>query len=154
MKPAFLALFIFLLTSCGQNNQNPEAAADGGPITRADSLLQEVIDGHDVAMPKMKKLERLIKEGKTALDSLNTLPHSEQAKNGALKQELEATVALLTQADKAMHDWMNGFKYDSLQNNEPLRIQYLEDQKEKVTIMKDAVLGSIEKAEAVLPLKK
>lgn len=139
--------------ACGNSAQQSSSDTDDGPKTKADSLLQEVIDGHDVAMPKMKKLERLMKETTVAIDSLGKLPAAAQKQSSALKTKLEEASSDLSNADKAMHEWMNGFKYDSLQNNEPERVKYLEDQKMKVNQMKDAVLSSISKAEGILGSK-
>ncbi|SDD81893.1 viral A-type inclusion protein [Niabella drilacis] len=153
MKSLFFPLAMVLLMACGNSGQQSASDTGDGPKTKADSLLQEVIDGHDVAMPKMKKLERLMKESSSAIDSLGKLPAADQKQNAALKTNLEAVLNELRGADKAMHEWMNGFKYDSLQNNEPERIKYLEDQKTKVNQMKDAVLSSISKAEGVLGSK-
>lgn len=153
MKFLFFPLAIVLLMACGEGNHSSGAEAGDGPQTQADSLLQAVIDGHDVAMPKMKKLERLVNESKAAIDSLGKLPPAAQKQNAALKTKLEDALADLTHADKTMHDWMNGFKYDSLKDNEPERIKYLQDQKAKVDVMKDAVLNSISKAEGILGSK-
>jgi|GEM_PF-566003 len=153
MKSFFFPLATVLLMACGNNAQQADADTGDGPKTKADSLLQEVIDGHDVAMPKMKKLERLMKESSSAIDSLGKLPAAAQKQNSELKASLEAVFNDLSNADKAMHEWMNGFKYDSLQNNEPERVKYLEDQKTKVNQMKEAVLNSISKAEGVLGSK-
>lgn len=94
-----------------------------------------------------------MKETTAAIDSLGKLPAAAQKQSSALKTKLEEASSDLSNADKAMHEWMNGFKYDSLQNNEPERVKYLEDQKMKVTQMKDAVLSSISKAEGILGSK-
>ncbi|MCD2424617.1 viral A-type inclusion protein [Niabella pedocola] len=152
MKLLFFSVATVLLVACGEGNRTAAEAGDG-PQTQADSLLQAVIDGHDVAMPKMKKLERLMNESKAAIDSLGKLPPAAQKQQAALKTKLEDALADLTNADKTMHDWMNGFRYDSLKDNEPERIRYLQDQKAKVDVMKDAVLNSISKAEGVLGSK-
>lgn len=153
MKSLFFPLATLLLMACGNGTQQSASDTGDGPKTKADSLLQEVIDGHDVAMPKMKKLERLMKESSSAIDSIGKLPAAAQKQSSALKDSLKAVFNDLSNADKTMHEWMNGFKYDSLQNNEPERIKYLEDQKAKVNLMKDAVLNSISKAEGVLGSK-
>ncbi|MBZ4189580.1 viral A-type inclusion protein [Niabella beijingensis] len=150
MKFLFIPLALFLLMACGDGNPAAPADTGDGPKTQADSLLQDVIDGHDVAMPKMKKLERLMKESKSAIDSLDKLPAAARKQNSELKVKLEAAFSDLSNADKAMHEWMNGFRYDSLENNQPERIKYLQDQKTKVNLMKDAVLSSISKAEEIL----
>ncbi|ANH83359.1 viral A-type inclusion protein [Niabella ginsenosidivorans] len=144
MKVVFFPLFLLLLIACGENKNG----AGDGPKTQADSLLQEVLDGHDVVMPKMKKLERLMKASNAAVDSLNQLPAGKQ--NAALKVKMQALYTDLSNADKAMNDWMNGFKYDSFKNNEAARIKYLQDQKARVNEVKAQVLSSIDKADSVL----
>ncbi|MCF3110444.1 viral A-type inclusion protein [Niabella sp. CC-SYL272] len=150
MKMLFFPLAMVVLMACGEGNRPSSAEAGEGPQTQADSLLQEVIDGHDVAMPKMKKLERLMNESKAAIDSIGKLSPEAQKQHAALKTKLEDALAALSNADKTMHEWMNGFKYDSLKDNEPERIKYLQDQKAKVDVMKNAVLNSISKADSVL----
>lgn len=59
----------------------------------------------------------------------------------------------LANADKAMNDWMDGYKDDSAKGNESLRIQYLESEKDKVTIVKDMILHSMQRADSLLGKK-
>lgn len=113
----------------------------------ADSLLQQVIDGHDVAMPKMMKLERLRKEAQNELDSLKKKPTNENATRMAV---LDSTVKNLSYADVAMNEWMEGFRYDSLKNDETARVAYLRMQLESVNKMNSIVISSIAKADSVL----
>jgi hypothetical protein len=153
MKPILFFWSLLFLVACGVNKNQPSADVVEGPKTQADSLLQEVIDGHDVAMPKMKKLERLMKEASRTIDSIEKLPFPLQEQNQELKVALLFSVNDLKNADSLMHAWMNGFKYDSLENNEPERIKYLQDQKTAVNNMKNAVLNSISKTEGVLNQK-
>ncbi|GAB3420129.1 hypothetical protein GCM10027516_16300 [Niabella aquatica] len=115
--------------------------------TLSDSLLQQVLEGHDVVMPKMMKLQRLQKEAAAEMDSLKKLPGNAHKARIAL---LDSTIKNLAYADVAMNEWMEGFRYDSLKNNEPARIDYLKIQLEQVGTMKDIVLSSIEKADSVL----
>ena len=147
MKVVFFSLSLLFLIACGDNKNGSATAADG-PKTQADSLLQEVLDGHDVVMPKMKKLERQMKASQAAVDSLNQLPAGKQ--NVALKVKMQALYTDLSNADKAMNEWMSGFQYDSLKNDEAARIKYLQDQKAKVNEVKNQVLSTIEKADSIL----
>ncbi|MBO9617440.1 MAG: viral A-type inclusion protein [Niabella sp.] len=150
MKSLLFSLVVaVVLVACGEN----QSKAKEQPQSKADSLLQAVIDVHDIAMPKTKKMERLLNESKTAIDSIDKLPSAAQKQNAALKARLEAAHAALEQANTAMNEWMNGFKYDSLKDNETARIQYLRDQQVKVTAVKDLVLNSVSKADSILPKK-
>lgn len=139
---------VLILASC--NNQPAEAEEKK---SQGDSLLEQVIAGHDVAMPKMMKLERLQKQTKAAIDSINKLPAAKQKELADYKIELDSTLKALDHADFAMNEWMQGFKYDSLKNNEAERIKYLQNELEKVNKMKDAVLNGIGKADSLF-LKK
>ena len=136
-----LALITLLAAAC-----NSGGPADSEPQkSLSDSLLQQVLDGHDVAMPKMMKLQRLQKDAQAELDSLKKIPGNTQ--RIAL---LDSTLKNLNYADVAMHEWMEGFKYDSLKDNEPARVDYLKIQLASVNEMKEVVLSSIAKADSVL----
>ncbi len=40
-----------------------------------------------------------------------------------------------------MNAWMDGFKVDTLSDNKELRIKYLQDEKVKVTVVKDLIFS-------------
>lgn len=136
-----LALIALLAAAC--NGGSPQPAEAGKSL--ADSLLQQVLDGHDVAMPKMMKLQRLQKDAQAQIDSLKKIPGST-----ARIALLDSTLKTLNYADVAMHEWMEGFKYDSLKDNEAARVDYLKIQLASVNEMKEVVLSSIAKADSVL----
>ncbi|MBK7098699.1 MAG: viral A-type inclusion protein [Sphingobacteriales bacterium] len=146
MKKLVLLLAItFWLTSCNNNEKNEKNEAN--PV---DKILDEIIEGHDVAMPKMKKLERLQNEIKSSLDSVQKLPETARTKLAPYKSALESTLKDLQNADSYMHKWMDEFGYDSLKDNVDERIKYLKSEAEKVNEMKTAVLNSIQKADSLL----
>lgn len=95
-----------------------------------------------------------MKESKTAIDSIDKLPAAAQKQNAPLKALLDAAHKDLAQADNAMNEWMNGFKYDSLKDNEAARVQYLQNEKTKINAVKDLVLNSLSKADSLLPKNK
>ena len=129
---------------------NSQPAEQGEQKSLADSLFDEVMDGHNVAMPKMMKLERLQRQTKEAIDSIAKLPAARQQELAAYKVQLDSTLKALDYGDFAMTKWMNEFKYDSLKDNEPERVKYLQSELEKVNKMKEAVLGSINMADSLL----
>lgn len=148
-KLFLLLLSVAIFVGC-QTAPSPDAEEEEEPkMTYTDSLLRQVIDGHDVAMPKMFKLERLQKDLNGKIDSLK--------KTSANKESiasLETVVKKLSEADADMHAWMEGFSYDTLKDNEQQRIAYLKGQLESVNKMKDKVLGSIAYADSVLGNKE
>ena len=141
MRFARLTPLFFLLWACNTHTANePEK-------TLNDSLLEQVLAGHDIAMPKMMKMERLQKEAATELDSLKKAGAASHKDRIA---QLESTTKSLEEADKAMHDWMDGFRYDSLKDNPEAREAYLKAQLESVNKMKDLVVSSLADADTVL----
>lgn len=141
MRFYHLAFIAFLGAACNSNTSEPAEPAK----SLSDSLLQQVLDGHDVAMPKMMKLQRLQKEVQAEIDSLKKKPG-----NTSRIALLDSTIKNLSYADLAMNEWMEGFRYDSLKDNEPARIDYLKIQLASVNEMKEVVLSSIAKADSVL----
>ncbi|WP_315819614.1 hypothetical protein [Paraflavitalea speifideaquila] len=81
-------------------------------------------------------------------DSLNKLPVKQQDKT-----YLQALIALqgdLKSAENGMNIWMQEYKDDSAKGNEPLRIQYLESEKEKVNLVKTQILQTLQRADSLL----
>lgn len=146
------SLALLLLFSCNNQGANSD---NGGEEKKSetDILFDEVMQGHDAAMPKMNKLARLQRETKAAIDSLSKLPQAAKKNAAAYKAQLDSLLKDLDYADFAMNKWMQEFKHDSLKNNEKERINYLQSEKEKVNKMKDAVLNSLQKADSIFAAK-
>lgn len=121
------------------------------PQTKEDSLHHEVMEGHDIGMAKMGKLRKYMATIQQQQDSIQKLPAAKQ--DQSYLQTLTTLKDELANADKAMNDWMDGYKDDSAKGNESLRIQYLESEKDKVTIVKDMILHSMQRADSLLGKK-
>lgn len=119
----------------------------------AKALEDAVMEGHDIAMPKSVKIPELEKKVKGMLDSINKLPAKAKVAAQPLKAKLEGLATDLSYAYNAMDKWMGEFDYDSARNNLEQRIKYLTDEKVKVGKMKEAVLGSLAKADSILKAK-
>lgn len=128
--------------SCNNADKNQKESIQ----SKSDSLLNLVLAGHDIAMPQTYKLERLEKETKSQIDSLNKISNTKGRELALLNESL----IKLQNADSSMRAWMSGFKYDSLKENEAQREIYLKAQLESVNKTKDSVLGSINYADSVL----
>lgn len=142
MRFLFIPLTVFFFVACNNGKIKVEQPAQ----SLSDSLLNQVLEGHDVAMPQMFKLERLQKDTKSKVDSLNKLKNANADKLASLNE----TLRRLNHADSSMHAWMGGFKYDSLKENESQREVYLQAQLSSVNKMKDSVLATITYADSVL----
>lgn len=146
----FITIAGLFLAAC--NNEPADTPRKDGfsdkSVTKEDSLHKEVMDGHDVGMAKIGRLRKYLAQVQQQLDSINKLPVKQQD-----KQYLQALSALqqeLANADKGMNTWMEAYKDDSAKGNEPLRIQYLQAEKEKVNIVKMQILESIRRADSLL----
>jgi ABC-type Fe3+-hydroxamate transport system substrate-binding protein len=155
-KIIFPLLAISLLTSC--NNSSKEDHSKHGteketPKTAEDSLLEEVMDGHDEVMPKMGKVRGAQAQAKAMLDSIAKLPAKAQDAAVDLKKKLETLINDLNYADNAMYVWMTEFKRDSAVNNVQERLRYLTSEKGKVAKVKEAVLGGLARADSLFKAK-
>jgi hypothetical protein len=120
------------------------------PKTPADSLYGQVMEMHDLVMPKMGKVRGAQKRAQALLDSIGALPTRSAATLTTYKKELEKLVSELNYADFAMDQWMMEFNLDSGKNNVEVRLAYLRSELDKVSKVKDAVVNSLAKADTLL----
>jgi hypothetical protein len=149
-KVAGMALVVGLFFVACNNEPKSEAGERKNGYTKVlksekDSLFQDVMDGHDVGMAKMGKINGYLKAVNTSLDS------TRKTKNGNTQHILllESVKADLNQAEYSMNRWMEEFKLDSAENNEPVRIAYLKSEKEKVGKIKERILNSVQRADSL-----
>lgn len=116
--------------------------------TKEDSLYHDVEQGHNIGMAKIGQLRKNRDETKRLLDSLDKLPAKKI--NASYKQSLIDLQTALTNADNEMDTWMQGFKVDSAANNSELRVKYLQEEKEKVTVVKSHILSALQTADSLL----
>ncbi|MFZ9877075.1 MAG: hypothetical protein ACO3Z2_07270 [Chitinophagaceae bacterium] len=153
-----LCFFCFVgLSVLGACQSSPENASDHSahsameaPKTPADSLYGQVMEMHDLVMPKMGKVRGAQKRAQALLDSIGALPTRTAATLTPYKKELETLVSDLNYADYAMDQWMMEFNLDSGKNNVEVRLAYLRAELDKVTKVKDAVINSLAKADTLL----
>lgn len=132
----------------GTNNRKKETLK-----TPADSLMHEVMEGHDAVMPKMSKVRTAQKKAQQMIDSIAKLPAKAQSAVTALKTRLDSLVNELNYADFAMDKWMSEFNMDSAVSNMQERIKYLSEEKLKIGKVKESVLNSLAKADSLLKVK-
>jgi len=115
--------------------------------------MADVMDGHDVGMAKYGKLNAMQNTVQAALDSIAKLPVKAREAAAPYKAKLEGVSKDLNYALAAMDKWMNEFNMDSAVNNMQERVKYLTDEKWKVGKIKEAIIGSLNKADSVLRSK-
>ena len=153
MKSLFAILFVLATTAMTACNNSADTKSETVTKTKADSLLDEVDDGHAVAMGKMGRLNRTEQEVSRLIDSIGKLPAKARDASAPYKAKLESLLEELKTADVNMNQWMESFNMDSALNNTEERIKYLATEKIKVNNVKDAVLNSLQKADSVLKSK-
>lgn len=136
--------FIFLLISCN-NSANSRSGK-----TSSDSLMDEVMEDHNIGMAKMSKIGDAQKRVNQAIDSISKLPASVQKTLGTYQIQLESVLNKLKFADEAMNKWMEEFNMDSAKDNAEKRIEYLKSEKIKISAVKDAMISSLNAADSLL----
>lgn len=148
MRLILLSALIFVLASCGNNENEPTERKDGFSQTAAspeDSLFEEVMHAHDSAMPKMGPLKGMSAKFDAKVDSLK-----KAKSNPSLQREYAVLSTELKQASDHMNEWMENFVHDSAQNDPQKRIEYLSSEKVKVTKVKDEIFAVLAKADSAL----
>jgi hypothetical protein len=149
----YILSFIILLTITACNNADNKKGGQGqteAPKTKVDSLMADVMDGHDVGMSKMGKINRMQKNVEDILDSIAKLPAKAKIATGPLKVKMEDLLRELKIAKAGMEKWMDEFNMDSAVNNMEQRIKYLGEEKLKVSKVKGSILSALAKADSLI----
>lgn len=153
----FILPFISLIILAACNNEKKHDGHNHDskevPKTQVDSLMSDVMDGHDVGMAKYGRLKEVEKQISAAIDSVTKLPAKAQAAAAPYKAQLDAAGKDIRGAIVAMDTWMQEFNMDSAADNVEQRIKYLTDEKLKVGKVKEAILGSLQKADSLFKAK-
>lgn len=128
-------MILLFSLSCKQ-----EKKAEEGP-----TQMEEVMMVHDEVMPKMGTISKLVAELKAKVDTTST------------GMEYETAMKDLQNSNKLMMDWMMGFgdRFDSdeILNGKELtaqKLEWLDEEQEKVNALKEEINSSIERAEKLL----
>lgn len=137
----FRYLFLFFLvsalyTGCKEDKKPERPSAD---------RMEEVMAIHDEVMPKMGTIGKLVAELKPRVDSTAT------------GQQFGRAMKNLQEAHESMMQWMQGFgnRFDSKEIMEGKelseeKLQWLDEEEEKVREVQEKINASIEEAEALL----
>lgn len=143
------ACIVVALFSCNSENDSAAHRENGftPAATREDSLNHDIMEGHDVAMARMSKLDDYLAKTKHALDSVEALPNEKL--DILFRDDLISIQRSLDSARLSMNAWMDGFKPDSAEQNKEVHLKYLESEREKVMKMKNMVLSSLQRADSM-----
>jgi hypothetical protein len=149
MKLSYLLIFTLVLAACDNSGNSNDQTGK----SRSDSLMDEVMEGHNIGMAKMNRISMAEKEVQQTLDSISKLSANLQKNSLSYKMQLDSMLDRLKFADYAMNRWMNEFNMDSFSNNEEERVEYLESEKEKIFKVKDTMINSLQAADSLLAQK-
>jgi hypothetical protein len=138
MKKLFSILIctvLFLSFSCKEEKKAPDGSTQ----------MKKVMAIHDEVMPKMGTIGKLVGELKPKVDSTET------------GKQYEVAMKDLQAANTAMMDWMkefgDRFDHEEILEGKELsaeKQQWLDEEEEKVKVVKEKINGSIARAEALL----
>ena len=135
-----------IICSCAEDEPQRKNAYSEPLKSTEDSLFHEVMEGHDAGMAKMGRITRYLEDLEIKTDSLIRLK-----KNVTFYDSLRSE---LKEAQEQMNKWMNEFKIDTLKQNAEQRLRYLEEEKHKVTVVRDKILNSIRRYDSAFRIKK
>ena len=138
-----------IVVSCNSSGDK-KADENTKTKTRADSLMDDIMAGHDASMARMNKLSVFKAKIQYALDSIEALPEKAKKASGIFKVALDSTRSKLNAAEGSMNKWMDEFNMDSLENNVAERIKYLESEKLKVNKVLDDINSGVTNADSLL----
>ena len=143
MKNLILLSFLMLCIACGKDK-------DQEKIT---GLETEVLAIHDEVMPQQEDIMSLKSQLSKKIQGIDSLQNVGVSSNTMAEQRIKAVDLnqKLADADKLMMDWMHAYRGDSAKKLDPKQaVLYFEGEKEKILLVKQATLKSIQEAKTFL----
>ena len=151
MKKFFVfAVAMITIIACNSGDKKTTGKEITIPATTADSLMEEVMDGHNEGMAKIGKLGAMQNKVQHVLDSIATLPAQVQDAMEPYKRKLNGMLEDLKSAKDGMYKWMDEFNRDSAVHDLQQRIHYLAEEKLKVSKVKESILSTLQKADSLI----
>ncbi|WP_230981496.1 hypothetical protein [Echinicola salinicaeni] len=117
-----------------------------GGASEQEVLKDEVIKIHDEVMPKMGELKS---EEKRLIDLAEQYHLEDSVNNNNKVEELRGLASHLEKAYDGMFVWMRQFKADLSEMEEEEAINYLNEQKEKVSKVNEDIKKALEAAKKI-----
>jgi hypothetical protein len=139
-----------LLVSCNPGKKPAPENNDARPKSEVDSLMDQVMTGHDEAMAKYGKMQGLRNRIQVIIDSIDKLPAKAKTAAAPYAERLRNTAARVNNALSSMDKWMEEFNMDSALNNLQVRLQYLSEERNKVGRIRDTFISAFHNADSLL----
>lgn len=130
-------MFLLCFSACESKSEKQRRELDQKMI----KLEQEVMQIHDEAMSKMEDVNNLGKKLKTNLSRVN-----DSRDSVALAEGLQQ----LNLADSLMWQWMYNFKKPGEETNREEGLEYLRNERQKISTVKDLMFRSLTLADSLL----
>ena len=141
-----LTLLSFLLTLCFACGKDKDQE-------KLTNLETEVLAIHDEVMPQQEDIVSLKSQLSQKIQGIDSLQNVGVSSNTMAEQRIKAVDLnqKLADADKLMMDWMHAYRGDSAKKLEPKEaLLYFEKEKERILLVKQATLKSIQEAKTFL----
>lgn len=125
----FLGLIIFSIVACQSEKSERE------------KMYTEVMEIHDRVMPEMGTIHRLKKQLK-AIDTTGV--------GASTYPAILTHLGILENADEAMMSWMAEFSNPTTDTKEAIALEYLKNEREKISAVRDQMLNSINATKSLL----
>ncbi|GGM82442.1 hypothetical protein GCM10010967_12640 [Dyadobacter beijingensis] len=138
-----LSIIATLFYACGTDKDQEKIAG----------LETEVLAIHDEVMPRQEDIVGLKSQLAKKIQGIDSLQNVGVSSNTMAEQRIKAVDLnqKLIDADKLMMDWMHQYRGDSAKKLDPkLSITYFEKEKERILLVKQATLKSIQEAKTFL----
>ena len=152
----FSVLAFVVISACNNSNNKSSDITGNETITsesREDSLMKDVMTGHDVGMAKMGRLRAMQNQVQHIIDSIAKLPAKAKKALEPHNADMKKVLEDLKSAKAGMEKWMDEFNMDSAINNMEQRIEYLSEERLKVAAVKENILSSLQKADSLIKEK-
>ncbi|ACT96406.1 hypothetical protein [Dyadobacter fermentans] len=138
-----LSLLAAFSLACGTDKDQEKVAG----------LETEVLAIHDEVMPKQEDIMSLKTQISKKIQDIDSLQNVGVSSNTMAEQRIKAVDLnqKLADADKLMMDWMHEYRGDSAKKLDSQQaVQYFEKEKERIMLVKQATLKSIQEAKTFL----
>ena len=153
MKIFMIALICFAFIGNSCNNSDKKGTNEEKSTTessKADSLMEQVMNGHNEGMSGESKLKRMEATIQRMIDSIGKLPAKTRKALGSLSTKLDTALSNVRSARSGMDKWMEEFNMDSAKNDMGVRIQYLTSEKDKIEKVKTSIVNGLQKADSLI----
>ena len=134
---------VVTLAACGGQDQSKDAAQTPVSKSLSDSLMDQVMNGHDAGMGAMGKIGKADKDMLRVIDSLGKVKTAVPAVLQQAKKDLDS-------AATHMDQWMDGFDMEMKGMDSVAKINYLRANLSRINSIDDSMNHALQRADSLL----